>query len=229
MKHFPRTGALLLGLALAVSLTACGSRPQGGQPSQSNPPSQSQADGKSLYDHGLEVVNLMAEMARSETYLSLLSPSPEAAALLTDAGQGSFSTPKAVYRITVPISASTAFIAADAGVDLDGLSPTLRTTVENRLLPALLTQINAQAGSTVLMASSICTAQTFFVSDELTENVIYLYTFDGAVPAGVTFIAGEDGAVSASGMLLLNSRFDFSQDFLEYVDALGITVEEVAP
>lgn len=214
MRRRIQAGGLLLVLTLVLSLPACGGQ---------------QSTGKSLYDQGLEVVQLMAEMARSEDYVALYSGSSDVQAILERAGQGDFTAPQAVYRLTVPTSAFLALAGEETDLDLSGdLTPAVQKTVEDRLQPALAAQFNAQAGTTALAAASICAAEKLFVSSELKENTLYLYTFEDAVPAAVSFTAGEDGAVSASGVLILNDAF--SKDRLtQYAAGLGVTVEEVAP
>ncbi len=204
----------MLGLALVLSVSACGR--------------QEPDVGKSLYDQGLEVVQLMAEMARSEDYVALYSGSSDVQAILERAGRGDFTAPQAVYRLTVPASALLTLAEEETDLELSGLTPAVRKVVEDKLQPALATMINAQAGTTAIAAASICAADKIFVSGELKENALYLYTFENAVPAAVSFTAGEDGAVSASGVLILNDAF--SEDGLsQYAVEFGVTVEEVTP
>lgn len=214
MRRSTRAARALTALALILSLTACGGDRTGG---------------KSLYRHGLEVADVIAEMARSEDYLAMYGAIPEVAALAADAGQGDFTKPKAVYRITIPASAVLTLLGEEEGLDLKQLSPALGQIVQAKLQSAFITQINAQAGQAAIAAASVCTAQKLFVSKELTENTIYLYTYENAVPVAVAFTGGADGAVSASGMLVLNENFtqDAVQALAQYEETLGIQVEEV--
>ncbi len=230
MKRITRAGGLFLALALALLLAACGGQPQGGQ-AQDGGQQPAAGSGKSLYSHGLDVVSLMAEMARSEDYIALHTDADEVRAVLEDAGRGDFTAPKAVYCLTVPASAFLTLAGEETGVDLSGLSPALRRTVEGKLPSALIAQLNAQAGMAAIAAAGVCTAGKSFVSSELDENVIYLYTFENAVPAAVSFIPGENGAVSASGILVLNSAVseETLQMLEQYREELGITVEEITP
>lgn len=45
------------------------------------------------------------------------------------------------------------------------------------------------------------------ISENTTENVICLYTYEGAAPIAVTFTLGEDNAVSATGTFVLYDGF----------------------
>lgn len=178
---------------------------------------------KSLYQHGLEVVALMEEMAGNPTYLSLFSGNEAVLAVLAEAAQGDFSQPKAAYRITLPPSALHS--------EVEGLSGALRENLEARLAAAVFTQVNAMGGAEQLAAASICTAGKVFVSDELEENAIYLYTYENAVPAAVSFSRGEDGTVSASGVLVLYDGFSAgaAPEVKAFLAELGVEVEEVSP
>lgn len=174
---------------------------------------------KSLYAHGLDVIALMQEMTANESYLTLYSGNEEVQEHLSAIGEGDHTTPQAVYRIRVVDGAFPGLLVAE---QMEGLSDTLKAQVESKMLASLLTQINAMKGSTALAAASILIAEKTFVSDQLTENIVYLYTYADAVPAAVIFLQGEDGAVSASGMFILEETLptDTAQEieafFAEY-------------
>lgn len=178
---------------------------------------------KSLYQRGLEVVALMEEMAGSPTYLSLFSSNEEVLAALAEAAQGDFSQPRAVYRITLGQAAMYP--------EVEGLSGALRENLEARFAVAVFTQVNAMGGAEQLAAASICTAGKVFASDELEENAIYLYTYENAVPAAVSFSRGEDGTVSATGVLVLYDGFPAGDtpEVEQFLAELGVEVEEVGP
>ena len=86
-------------------------------------------------------------------------------------------------------------------------------------------------GAEQLAAASICTAGKVFASDELEENAIYLYTYENAVPAAVSFSRGEDGTVSATGVLVLYDGFPAGDtpEVEQFLAELGVEVEEVGP
>jgi len=65
----------------------------------------------------------------------------------------------------------------------------------------------------------------------LTENMMYLYTYENAVPAIVTFAAGEDNTVSAGSFFILNESFeaDSLQAVEQFFSEVGAVVEEVNP
>lgn len=215
MDKLLRPGALLLVLALL--LAGCGLQPE--------------IPEKTLYDQGRELVSLMGEMAASTPYTSLYTGDQEMAELLSGAGEWDFSAPQTVYRIRMPESALQEIAEAMDPDGQEALSDGLKAVMSARVISTLPTQLNAMGGADVLAASSICSASKSFVSSELTENTIYLYLYEKAVPAAVVFLPGEGGAVSANGTLLLNDSFGrYSLEELRGVlEKLGAEVEEITP
>ena len=113
---------------------------------------------------------------------------------------------------------------------LDGLSENLKTAMRQKAFgAALITQINAQNGATTLAATTICTAGKTFVSTEGDGDAIYLYVYENACPAAVSFVRGEDNTVSASGTFILNDGFDAgSPESLEaFFGEVGAVIEEI--
>lgn len=213
MKQFSRK-IFIAGLAFSfLLLAACGKK------------SEEQKSGKSLYEHGLELISLMEEMAGSEEYISILSTSEDIKDILLEAGKGDFSNPKTVYRIT--ISGTGFFEMAEA--DIGQLSDTLQENIKSRMTSVFSNQINALGGTANLAASAVCTAEKVFVYPELKESQIYLYIFENAVPAVAAFTPGEDGAVSAKSSFIL---FDNIETYLApetnaFLESFGVTIEDI--
>lgn len=92
-----------------------------------------------------------------------------------------------------------------------------------------VTQINAQNGATTLAATTVCSAGKTFVSTEEDGDAIYLYVYENACPAAVSFVKGEDNTVSASGTFIINDGFDTSspESLQEFFGETGAVVENV--
>lgn len=181
--------------------------------------------GKSLYEHGLEVVALMAEMAGSKEYVELYTSSPELREILSSVGAGDFGEPSDVYRVRAMEGIGSVLDMAK----IDSLSDELRANVASKMFAALATQINSMEGTAALAASSLCTAEKLFVSGELTGNEIYLYVYENAVPVAVTFTKGENGAVAARGIFILYEEFPAIQmeEAAEFLKGFGVEVERI--
>jgi hypothetical protein len=166
--------------------------------------SNSKTETKSLYTQGLEVIQMMSEMTRTEEYVDILIGDSNIKTVIQDISTGDYSDPKAVYAITV----SDENLATMAELDNFGnVSKELKNLMKKRIFSALISQINGRSGQVKLAAASVCAAGKTFVNENATDNVIYLYTYENANPVAVTFTVGEDGAVSANGVFVLYDAF----------------------
>ncbi len=158
-----------------------------------------------LQAQGLEKIQLMSEMTRSEECLDLVyTGNGKVLSVVQDISTGDYTTPKTVYAISTTEIESLATVGLN---NLDNVSEGLKSYITRKALGSLVTQINSYSGVEILAATSVCTVGKTFVNENTNEDVIYLYTFDNAVPVAVTFIVGEDNAISASGAFIMNDKF----------------------
>ena len=203
-----------LSLTALFFLGACSSR------GASSPASE-------LYDQGLLLVSAMDEMAQSEAWVSLFTADPAIQEILSEAGQGDFSQPKAVYAIQF---SDQALVSLTGEADWSAFPESLQERIHTAIQGAAANQINAMGGTETLAAASICTVSDTFVCDALTGNTLYLYTYENAVPAMVSFVPGQDGAVSATGTLILCDGFspDSAEEIQPCLEGFGAQVSEIA-
>lgn len=231
MKQIFRGAALALALSMIFLLGGCA----GGKAPEADPaptPDSAPAAVKSPYEQGEELVAQVVEIAGNKEFLEIYTPVPEITEVLTTAVAGKdYSAPKTVYSVKVPESALWAVFDASGLANMEGLSDTLKQKARNQLFGGLASQLNAMSGANVLAASSICTANKTFVNPDITENTLYLYTYEGAPPVAVTFLPGEDGAVYASGTLILSDKLslDSLDEYSTMLGLLGVELEEVKP
>ncbi len=191
---------LICLLLVCMTLTACGS------------------SAPSLKDQGISLIAMLDELAGNEECVAFYSGSPSINAIISEAA-GNHAEPKAVFAITLD----------SMPVELPGgISPELERFLSSRVLSTLVTQVNAAAGSEMLAASTICTVNKTFSSQQ-DADVIYLYTYENAVPVAVTFLTGEDNTVSATAAYILNDRLalETPQDIQELFGDLAVKVEPV--
>ncbi|MBQ6786793.1 MAG: hypothetical protein IJO85_03630 [Lachnospiraceae bacterium] len=181
-----------LTMVMVVSLTACGS-------SQTKEEQVS-----SLYEQGLDMVSKMAEMAQSEEYINLYTDSPQVAEVVQEIGEDDFSELEAVYSISIPKESLVALLELG---ELEDVPTELSDVVMDKLLGSWITYMNGMSGTLQIVASSVCSMEKTFVNKEVTESVIYIYTFEDATPIGITFLVGEDSAISAKGFFIMNEAF----------------------
>ena len=67
------------------------------------------------------------------------------------------------------------------------------------------------------------------MDNALSEDVIYIYTFEKGYPVAVTFTVGENGAVSAGGNFVMYEEFTCgsSEEVQEFFCEFGASVTEV--
>ncbi|MBO4930633.1 MAG: hypothetical protein J6I42_00485 [Clostridia bacterium] len=181
----------------------------------------------SLEIRGMQIVSMLEEIAESEEYLSIYSADPELLNIIATFAEGDHSDPKTIYRLTL----SEENVKSLCGTDvLTSLSPKLQDFLEGRVQASIINIANARGGSTALAATSICTAGRTFVSDEISSDTIYLYTFEDAVPVAVSFTVGESSTVTATGTFLIAEELntDSPESIREFFSELDLTVEVVS-
>lgn len=211
MKHL-KILVPAISLSTLLFLGACNSK------TTSSPASE-------LYHQGLALVSEMNEAIQSEAWVSLFTGDPAVKEILSKAGQGDFSQPRAVYEIQFSDQAITSLTGQ---ADLTGFSESLQSRIYASIQGAAANQINAMAGAETLAAASICTVSDTFVCDNLTQNTLYLYTYETAVPVMVSFVVGQDGAVLATGVPILSDSFspDSPENVQLFLEGFGAQVSE---
>ena len=176
---------------------------------------------------GMQIVAMLEEIAESDEYLSIYSADPELLSIIASFAEGDRSDPKTIYRLTLSEESVKSLCGTDV---LTSLSPRLQDFLEGRVQASIVNIANARGGSTVLAATSICTAGITFVSDEITDDTIYLYTFENAVPVAVAFTVGEGNTVTASGTFLAaeDLNTDSPETVREFFSEMDLTVEVIS-
>ena len=213
MKFKKKICAVLI-MSLVMVLCACAE-------------SKSEVSEKTLYEQGMDVVAIMAEAARTEDYTRAYTGSSDLMEIVNRVGAGDYSSPKAVYSVAVSEESILGMLSIE---NLDSFSDALKETLLSRAVGSLTTQINGYAGVNNLAAASVLTLGKSFVDNDLSEDVIYIYTFENGFPVAVTFTVGENGAVSAGGNFIMYEEFtcDSLNEVQEFFGEFGATVNEVA-
>lgn len=151
----------------------------------------------------MDLIALIQDMVTDNVYVSVyMGSAPAVSEEIAKLAEGNYSTPQAIYKITV--SNLTAYL--DAAIAASGggafLSDPLKEYMQGRMILTVSSMVNNVYGSAAIAAASICTAAKTFVSYELTENMIFVYVFENAHPVLVTFFQGDDSTVSATAIPL---------------------------
>ena len=216
-KNGKRRWAACIPAVAAFALCACGGGRAGTQ----------DAGDISLYDRGLAVIDIMAEMTESEAYIGLTTANDGIRAIIQNDLAGEHEEPEAVYFISIPEEQLRAWWDLAEMEETGEMSQELWTFLRQRILASVPSVINGMAGVEELAAANACMAQkTFAVKNEM-QDVTYLYVYEDAAPAAVTFTAGEDGTVSASGTFLLQDEFSCGSaaEIEAFFEGIGVETE----
>ena len=194
MKKISKRFQLFVTIIVSAVLAAgCG---QNGSQSNNRPVS-------SAYDKGLEIAGLMNEMLHSDEYISLMSGTEEIKKKAGEIAEGSYDKPSQAFSLS-GFSMDTMFMMMGDDEASDGFSDALKDFVNHKMTGAVISRINAKEGASAIAAASVFSANKTFVSNDISEDSIYLYIYPDSYPVAVTFNVGENGAVSATGYFLLN-------------------------
>ena len=207
--------AFVLVLVIILGLAACGAVKE-------------VQESKSLYAHGLDVVSMLSEMTRSESFIGIYTANSEIKDIILALGEHPYDTPAAVYAITIPEDVLMGMAELS---NLGDASEELKSYLTQRVMASLMSQINAMSGVENLAASSVCTVGKTFVSENATENVIYIYVYEDTDPVAVTITLGEDHTVSASGTFIFYDGFTCgsAEEIQSVFSDIAVNVTELTP
>lgn len=191
------------------------------------------SDTKSLVEYGMDIVRLMDEALRSDDYAEMMLTSDSGMQdIVSKIAEGDYSEPEDVYRITFDQDSYLLYLGM-SGMNVDEMSDELKEVMKNRFHTSLSNMINGQQlGASYLATASVYSVSKSFVSSEIGEDVIYLYTFDTGYPIMVTFVTGDNGAITAYGTFILSNELidaDLSQveDLMKMTCLSGYKVEKL--
>lgn len=214
---------VLLGMTVLLVFGICGCA---GKNDTQQEDKEQKSEYKTLYEQGLEVVSLMGDLAGSDAYMEAVAPG-DIRDFIEIPEETDFTAPKAVYKITLSLLDAEWLELLE--IDSAEMPDTVDAYMKQKMSGAIINILNAQGGAKSLAAAGTLAVTKAFVCDEEAENVIYLYTYDNSVPAAVSFIPGENGAVIAQGMFLFSAGLEMEtpEDIEEFFEGFPVEVEDV--
>ncbi|MBQ3013139.1 MAG: hypothetical protein IJD74_06335 [Clostridia bacterium] len=179
---------------------------------------------KSVLDKGDEIVSLVSEMVKSDEYANIMFNNISAYdELLSEIKATDFSKITAIYEIEISQDELIELLASNNG-EIDKLPKSLKDRLVQGLGSSLVSRINSQAGTDELVISSVFNASKCFVDKSIKGNQYLLYVFESGYSMLISFTPHEDGAVTASGSLILNDtlKFDTADEVESSFMVLGI-------
>ena len=179
---------------------------------------------KSALDRGDEIVGLVSEMVKSDEYVNIILGNVSLYdEMLAEIKSMDFSKVTAIYELKVSQDELVKILAANRG-NIDKLPKSLKDRLVRGLGSSLASYINSKTSTEKIVMSSVFNASKCFVDKSIKENQYLLYVFESGYSMLISFIPHEDGAVTASGSLILNDSLELDNaDQIEAsLKALGI-------
>lgn len=209
-KSIKKLSCILIAVCLLLVFTACSSSKGDNE--------QKKADSDILYTKGLELVDLLHEMASSEEYITLFGIPSEI--YHEELANGDYENCIAVYQVNISDTQLQSFMKL-SGIETDNFSDNLISQITKKSYSSFIVQLVArQSGSEALAASSLITGSSLFVYEELKEPTMYIYEYKDSYPVVVSFYPGDDGAVSAGASYFLIDELK-TADEAAFSDALS--------
>ena len=183
---------------------------------------------RSLIECGEEVVSLMAEMVENEAYESLYNMPPAYDETIDKLRAGEYSKSLAVYELLIPEEELLKSFGTE--INKENFSDDLYKYVCSSAYTSFASRINQLNGVESIAVMSAFSAQKNFTVENLSENKIYLYVFEGGCPVAVTFVADGEDSVRAIGHFIINDSFATDgessiKESCESFDIKGVTVK----
>lgn len=201
-------------LVAVLVLSSCGN-------SKSNP------ETKSLYTQGLEVIQLMTEIIKTKEYINTIA-TDSLKPIIQELADEDYSTPKAVYSIS---ASDKELVKLTEFNGFDSIPDNLKPFISSKLNNSLINMINNRGGIEDVAVASICSAGKTFVNENVSGNILYLYTYDDTVPIAVAFTTGDDNSVSANGVFVMNNEFkcNSADEIKNSFNHITVEVTEIKP
>lgn len=136
-----------------------------------------------------------------------------------------YSKPENVFKVTCD---TRELLRAQIGQEV---SDEFFDIYKDKAAASLASALNSNYSTTSVILASVLNVGNVFECKAVEEDMVYFYTYEGAI-AAVTFNDGEDDACSAAATVVLNNKLDASdvsafEDSLESILNCDCDVEKV--
>ena len=230
-------------LLLAAMLTACsGTTVVTGDPDENDTPNSTAAttitDGakdpeaapagdKSMDECAKEVIDLLLEMTSSDDYLKMYGfNSDNQKAMLEKLRSGNYTTPSAVYEITVTEETINLYMK-EFGVEK--LSDNLKKQFVSTITGSVVTRVNSSIGTDAVALGSALYGGNSYRCSEVKKSTMLLYVYENGNPIMITISASEYGIAGFTARFLMSDTFptDTAENIQNYFYSLDIGVSVV--
>ena len=233
----------LSALLLTAMLTACSSTTVvTGSPDKDSTPTDTSAttlaDGakdpitapagdKSLNACTKEVIDLLLEMTSSDDYLKMYNlNSDNQKAMLEKLRSGSYTTPSAVYEITVTEETINLYMKE---FGIENLSDNLKKQFISAITGSIVTRVNSSIGTDAVAIGSVLYGGNTYLCSEVEKSTVLLYVYENGNPIMITVGDSNYGVVGFNARFLMSDSFptDTAENIQNYFYSLDIGVSVV--
>ncbi len=180
------------------------------------------ADNEALYEHGMELAELLEEMLDSPEYFEMMGGSERLGEVIGPLMGSDLSEPNSAYIITLPKEALP-MLMDSAEVDMDGFSGGLQNFIERRMISSVSSILNSRQGAETLAAASILTVSDAWAVGDLDTGCYLILSYPDVCPVMVSF-CGNSGIVTGTAAMLIGEPLeeDTTEGVSRLFDYLGI-------
>ncbi len=196
---------IALALCGLITLAACG-----------NYSKKSEDLNKFLIKEGVALTCNMDELAESEEYLALITPSENIGQIANKMASQEYSKPENAYLIKMPDDILTRVQGFPKDLKIsDNLMKMLRSKVNGSVFANM---VNASYGSEVVAATAITSYGKSYIQPEgWSDDMILLLEYPGEFSSIVSFVQSGDGVISGSSIFVKNGDKDLLASIAEYL------------
>lgn len=217
--------ALILALCLVPGLSGCQVITTGIIRTQ-----EASSGEDALYDHSLELAELLEEMLSSPEYFEMMGGSARLSEVINPLMRSDLSEPESAYRAVLPEDAFLSLMNA-AESDIDDFPGPLQEFIKRKIHHSMLSILNSQAGAETLAAASILTVSDAWAGDTLEQNCYVVLIYPDVCPVIVSFY-GRDGFLEGTASMLLGVSLEEDSPeavsgLFQYFDTDDVLIEEL--
>lgn len=184
---------MIVLMAIVLMATGCGAK--------------TQDTSKIFEENANEVIKKMAEKAKSEEYIQFYTNYDIVADVIGKVADGDYSVPKNIYKITFTSEGIQELLAMEGG-ETKNLSESLKAELEDKMVAAIGTMLNSNAGAQAVVLASVLQTEQCFVCENVIEKCIYLYFYEQGAPVVISFVPGKDNTVMARGVFVVREDME---------------------
>lgn len=174
------------------------------------------SDDAALYEHGMELAELLEEMLGSPEYFEMMGGSERLGEVIAPLMRADLSQPESAYLVTLSEEALPLLMDA-AEVDMDQFSHRMREFLERRMISSVPSILNSRQGAETLAAASILTVSDAWAGENLELGCYLILNYPDACPVLVSFWGG-DGLIEGTAAMLIGEPLE--EDSMEGVHEL---------